>query len=112
MAIIGIDFDKTIHDQDNPPAGKKLGPPLPLAKESLERLHEAGYYILIHSCKSPKVIRPWMEYFKIPFDAIWGESPADVGCKPNCDVFLDDKALYHTSWEQTMKELKDRGFKV
>ena len=112
MAFICIDFDLTIHDQHNPPPGHKLGPPLPLAKESMERLHDSGHYLMIHSCKSAAVIRPWLEYFKIPFDAIWGESPADVGCKPNGDVFVDDKSLYHTSWEQTMKELKDRGFKL
>lgn len=97
---IGVDFDHTICDTGNPRPGRKMGDPFPGAKERLEQLRKDGHYILIHSCNRPQVIKDWMGYFKIPYDSIWGASPADMGHKPACDIYLDDRAVRFESWDK------------
>lgn len=96
-----IDFDGTIHNPTKREVGYKLGTPYPYAQEALLALHQAGHKIIVHSCNNPKVIRNWMEYFCIPFDAIWGESPGDYGQKPIADVYIDDKAIrFENNWAE------------
>lgn len=107
--ILAIDWDRTLHDTDHPVPGRKLGPPLPGAREALWKLKEAGHKIIIHSCASHKAIRPWMDYFVIPFDYIWGESPGDYGVKPAADFYIDDRGLFFQSWDQTLAEIEQRG---
>lgn len=93
--VIGIDFDGTIHDWEHPVAGRRLGPPLPGAKEALERLKAHGHSIVIHSCNREEVIAKWMDYWQIPYDVIWTS-------KPRCDLFIDDRALPFSSWSEIM----------
>ena len=109
MSNIAIDFDLVLHMQDKPIEGKKMGPPYPDAKEAMATLKDAGHHLIIWSCKSPKVTRPWLEFYKIPFSSIWGESLEDLGHKPQCSYYIDDRAVHHINWEQTMLELKNRG---
>jgi len=107
--ILAIDWDRTIHDTDRPIEGRKLGAPVPGAKEALTKFKTAGYKIIIHSCARPKIIRDWMTYFEIPFDYIWGEAPADYGHKPVADLYIDDRGLHFQSWARTLEEVEDRG---
>ena len=102
---IAIDFDHTLHDARHPLDGRRMGPPILGAKEALETLRERGYKVIIHSCNRPKVIRAWMEYYKIPFDSIWGEHASDIG-KPAADFYCDDSAITFTNdWDATVKLL-------
>ena len=41
----------------------------------------------------------WCQYFKIPYDFITNE-------KPDCMVYLDDRAIRFTSWEQALKDIE------
>ena len=91
--VVAIDFDGTIHDYKNPKEGRRMGPPFEGTLEALTALRAAGHKIIIHSCNRPKVIRDWMEWYKIPFDYIWGESPGDYGQKPVADWYVDDRAI-------------------
>ena len=112
MGTIAIDFDNVIHDRNNPVEGKRMGPPFPDAKDSLARIVEAGHHVMIHSCNNSKVIRDWLEYYGIPFHSIWGESPLDKGHKPKADFYIDDRAIHHVNWEQTIAQLSERGLKL
>ena len=95
--VIAIDFDGTLHDWHHPVEGRKMGPPMEGAKAALDRLRELGHKLVIHSCNNEVVIADWMEYFNIPYDLIWTQ-------KPNCDLFIDDRAVPFTSWAEIMGE--------
>ncbi len=104
--VIAVDFDYTIHDNNNVPPGRKLGPPLPGAKEALVALHEKGHQIIIYTCrandgpKAIKVVADWLAYFKIPYDVIW-EAP-----KPICDWYVDDRAIgFRGNWTETLEQV-------
>ena len=104
---IAIDFDRTICDTDNVTPPYKMGPPITGAVEALQRLHEAGHKIIIHSCRSSdgpkaiKVMEDWLEYFKVPYDSVW----SDIG-KPVADWYIDDKGYYFTGdWEAVLDGL-------
>jgi hypothetical protein len=45
-----------------------------------------------------KIIVDWLTKWEIPFDEIWS--------KPNCDIFIDDKAVKFTNWENIKQEIK------
>jgi hypothetical protein len=104
---LAIDFDDTIHDRQNPKPGRRMGEPLPGAKETIEALRARGWYILIHSCNRPEVIRDWMQYYQIPYDAIWGASPGDLGQKPAADWYIDDRAICFTTWEDVLEKVTE-----
>jgi len=97
---LAIDFDYTIHDNAHPVPGRKMGPPMPGAKEALELFKRHGHEIIIHSCNNPRVIRDWMLYWQVPFDSIWTEPG-----KPIADFYIDDRAFRFTSWSQTLEDI-------
>ena len=86
---LGIDFDWTLWD-----TGAKK--PMPGAQEALDAFHERGWRVMVHSCNSPTFIREMCEKHRLSVDAIWGEGPADVGCKPICSAYVDDRGFRFT----------------
>lgn len=107
--VVAIDFDHTLCDTHNITPPFKIGPPLPGAKESLVKLKEKGWTIIIYTCrandgdKAVRVVEDWMKYFKIPFDYVW---TAEKGAKPVADYYIDDKAIYFKDWTSIMEILK------
>ena len=105
LMIAAIDFDHTIHDNNNILPNFKLGQPMAGAKEALTKMRLAGHTILIHTCrandgaKAVRVVEDWMKYFQIPFDAVW---QAHNGAKPVADYYIDDKGLRFTTWQEVM----------
>lgn len=94
---LAIDFDGVIHDFKNPASGRKMGPPIIGAKEALENFKNRGDEVIIFTVwggteQGRNTISKWMEYFKIPFSSITNQ-------KPNCDYYIDDKAVHFTSWD-------------
>ena len=100
--VIGIDFDGTIHNCGHPIPGRHMGPPMRGAKEILTRLKRQGHGIVIHTCNREKIVADWMHYYEIPYDLIWTQ-------KPNCDVFIDDRAITFTDWGAVADTLKAGG---
>ena len=92
--VLAIDWDGVIHDWEHVPPGRRLGPPMLGAKDALIQLKEAGHHIIIHSCNKPGVIADWMAYFEIPYSSIWCGNGKVIA-----DVYLDDRAVHFTSWE-------------
>lgn len=82
---LGIDFDHTLVEGDVP---------LPGAKDALQRLHDAGHIILIHSCNNPDWIRRVLNNNEMYYDGVWeGQG------KPVCDWYIDDRAIpFNGSW--------------
>jgi phosphoglycolate phosphatase-like HAD superfamily hydrolase len=100
--VLALDFDGVIHDYRNPVEGRKMGPPMPGAKEALQRLEDLGHSVIIHTCKPPKVVAAWMDYFGIPYEQIW-----DLPGKPQADAYIDDLAIRFSDWGQVMRDLEN-----
>lgn len=103
---LAVDFDSVIHDPFNVPKGYKLGQPVEGAVKALQGLKRQGAIIVIHSVwaateKQCEAISKWCRYFDVPYDFITNQ-------KPDCDFYIDDRAIHHTSWQNTLQEITKR----
>lgn len=93
--VLAVDFDGVIHDRANSVEGRKMGPPIDGAKETLKALYRNGDTIIVFCVwgggQGEKVIADWMQFYGIPFDKI-------TNVKPQADCYLDDKAVRFTDW--------------
>ena len=110
MGKIAIDFNGTIEDSNNVPKGKKFGPPLPGAEDTLEGLIQEGHEVIIFTemaktSSGRQAVADWLEYFDISYSEI-------TALKPNASIFIDDKGLRFTSWASTIKELRGFGIEL
>ena len=96
---IVVDLDGTICEHRYP----AFGMPIAGVLEALQRLKEAGYWIIISTFRtssyfrengmydpqvnSPEVVRAYLEDQQIPFDEIWMQD------KPVAVAYIDDRAL-------------------
>jgi hypothetical protein len=96
---IVVDFDGTICEHRFP----AFGEPLAGAREALQRLKAAGYWIIIHTVRtsssyrstdiydpeihSPEAVRAYLERHQIPCDEIW------LHDKPVAMAYIDDRGL-------------------
>lgn len=92
-----IDFDRVVHDADNPVQGRRMGPPIEGAKDALKDIRNAGNEIIIFTVwggtdQGRDTIKKWMQYYEIPFDSI-------TNVKPNADIFIDDRAVRFIDWK-------------
>jgi hypothetical protein len=94
-----VDLDGTICEHRYP----AFGEPIAGAREALQRLKEAGYWIIIHTVRtssyyqqvqmydteinSPEVVRAYLERHQIPFDEIW------LHDKPVAMAYIDDRGM-------------------
>jgi hypothetical protein len=105
---LAIDWDDVIHDRDSRPKGKKLGLPYPNVDGILEDLIQDGHEVIIFTVvasnsSGKKAVEDWLEYFDIPYTRV-------TAVKEDADVYVDNKAVRHTSWRSTIKELNRLGF--
>jgi 2'-5' RNA ligase len=99
---ICIDLDKTIAQDATFPA---IGDPIEGAKESLAKLQEMGYNVVIYSCRADseeglELVREWLDKHEIPYDSIF------EGEKPFSKYFIDDKAIHFDSWKNVLKQVE------
>jgi FMN phosphatase YigB (HAD superfamily) len=96
---IVVDLDGTICEHRFP----AFGEPIAGAREALQRLKDAGYWIVIHTVRtssyyrdtglydpevnSPEAVRAYLEQHQIPFDEIW------LPDKPVAMAYIDDRGL-------------------
>jgi hypothetical protein len=98
--ILAIDFDGVIHN--NPTKG--MGNPIEGAKESLHKLYWDNR-IIIHSVRATtedgkRMIESWMNEKEIPYHEV-------TSTKPQADVYLDDKAIRFTRWDESMISIQN-----
>lgn len=93
--IIAVDFDGVLHTGDYP----IIGSPLADARAVLQRLHSAGHYIILWTCRNDDQLLEainWLLMHEIPFNRINDNSPdnlTDYGKntrKVYADVYVDD----------------------
>lgn len=96
---IVVDLDGTICEHRYP----AFGEPIAGAREALQRLKEAGYWIIIHTVRtssyyqqvqmyspevnSPEVVSAYLKRHQIPFDEIW------LHDKPVAMAYIDDRGM-------------------
>jgi hypothetical protein len=94
-----VDFDGTICEHRFP----AFGEPIAGAREALQRLKQAGFWIIIQTVRtssyyrtvgmyqpavnSPEAVRAYLEHHQIPFDEIW------LPDKPVALAYIDDRGL-------------------
>jgi hypothetical protein len=96
---IVVDLDGTICEHRFP----AFGEPIAGAREALQRLKRAGYWIIIHTFRtssyyrktgtydpevnSPEAVSAYLEHHRIPFDEIWMHD------KPVAVAYIDDRGI-------------------
>lgn len=100
--IIAIDFDGVIHDYKNPIEGRRMGKPIEGTLEALAKLEGDDCRIIVFSTWAHeggmKVIQDFMNYYKLPYHEI-------TNIKPQADVYIDDKAIRFTTWEEVLTKV-------
>ena len=107
---IVIDFDGTICEHKFP----DIGEPNAWRKRGAGNFKEAGYRIIIHTCRTasywkgiipgnqPKLIEGFMKYHKLPYDTIWmPDQPIGV-------AYIDDKAIrFENNWKAIVENIQN-----
>ena len=100
--VILVDFDGTLHDIKHPVPGRRMGPPMPGAKEAMDILKQRGNTLIVFSVRGyephRKVLADWLDYYQIPYDDI-------TNIKVQCDWIIDDRAIRHISWANTLLKI-------
>lgn len=108
---IAIDFDGTIVEDRFP----DIGPLLPAAKETMQRIKKEGGEITIWTCRegeSLQAARSFLIKEQIPFDYLNRNHPALIqrfnnDCrKIGADLYIDDKAMFQAiDWNDIAEHL-------
>lgn len=103
---ICVDFKGTLEDSGHIPVGKKFGPPQPGAEDVAEDLIQGGHKVIVFTTiaanpSGRQAVEDWLEYFDIPYTGV-------TAVKPEADLYIDNKAVYHKDWGQTVKEINRR----
>lgn len=99
---ICVDLDRTLA---KPAKHPDIGEPIEGAKESLAKLKELGYNVIIYSCRGDteeglKSIEDWMDKHDMPYDSIFS------GEKPFYKYLIDDRAIKFDNWESVLKQVE------
>ena len=90
---IAVDWDGVVYDHET----KRLKDG---AKDGLYKLFEDGWNIFIYSSNQSDWIARLIEEYELPPMTIWKGSG-----KPNCDCYLDDRAIRFFNWEQSLWDI-------
>jgi phosphoglycolate phosphatase-like HAD superfamily hydrolase len=80
---------------------RPLAEPIAGAREALEKLRAAGYIVVVYTARSwgeHRATKHWLDQHGFTYDGI------QMG-KPVADVWIDDRALRFTSWNETLRQL-------
>ncbi len=98
-----IDFDGTLSKT----VDRDLGAPFEGAIESLQKFKDAGFRIVIYSCRALsdeglRQITEWLVQYKCPYDEIFRG-------KPDAEYYIDDKAIpFKGDWNNVYQEVATR----
>lgn len=106
MARIAVDIDGVIANKlegGKYPEDYAKKEPLPHAIESLKLLKEQGYYIYLFTARHEEdreITEKWLK--EHGFEGLYNELIMD---KPKYDIFIDDRAIRHEDWHDTLAKI-------
>ena len=92
---LAVDFDRVLHDTDNPVMGRRMGAPMEGAVASMWALRRRGYRLVVFTTNRIAPVTDWLDYYQVAYDDV-------TNTKPDADIYIDDKALRHVNWTDTM----------
>lgn len=106
---IVVDLDGTILEYGGWRDHSHFGKPIPKAKESLQKLKERGYIIIIWTTRNNKEeIAHYLKKLGIPFDYINENpfQPPDCSNKIYADYYVDDRAIeFRGDWQEVLGKI-------
>lgn len=104
MATICVDFDKTIHDQDHPMPGHRMGPPMPGAVEGMKKLNMQGHTLIVFTARATghaerKAVEDWLHHFGVPYKMVTNIKPI------HAVLYIDDRGYRFHNWDQTLRDV-------
>lgn len=108
---ICIDFDGVISEYTGWKGKGVFGNLVPKTQESMQKLKELGWTIIIHTTRSETdLVKEYLDKYSISYDYInFNPENINAGChigKPIAHVYLDDRGVRFTgNWEGTLKEI-------
>lgn len=98
--VIALDFDNVLHNYTGWNNGK-LNTPIEGAVEAWYKLYEAGYTLVIFTCRDDlENVRAWM-HRHFDFERHIGHfyEPVITNKKPLAIAYIDDRAIRFTNWD-------------
>lgn len=80
---------------------RPLAQPIQGARQALQRLRDAGHTIVVYTARGwaeYRVARKWLDDHGFAYDGL------HMG-KPIADVWIDDRALRFTNWDEALRQL-------
>ncbi len=110
---VAVDLHGTLADHQQGDGPTPIGPPLPGAREAMEKFRELGFRTVINSVLGDvQTIREWLTINNIPCDYInespWGNDTETSG-KIDADVYVDDRGMHFKGdWEKIEDKVRER----
>jgi trehalose-6-phosphatase len=104
---IMVDLDGVLATEERT-FDRPLAQPLPGAREALQQLRDAGHTIVVYTARGwaeYRYTKQWLDDNGFAYDGL------HMG-KPIADVWIDDRAIRHTGWDETLRQLSSNGVGV
>ena len=107
MAVIGIDFDGTLIEQEEYPSTRMK--PLPYAISSLKKLAKMGHKLILCSARYGwyrQLARGFIMAHNLPIEV------PKSRIKPSCDIYIDDRnfGCENINWKEIVAEIERRTY--
>lgn len=99
---IMVDLDGVICTEERA-FERPLAEPLPGAREAIQKLRDAGCIVVVYTARGWAELRTtekWLADHGIGYDGL-------LMGKPIADVWIDDRAIRFTSWDDVAGQLDD-----
>ena len=97
---IFVDLDGVLATEERT-FDRPLAAPLPGARDALAALHAAGRTVVVYTGRGwpeYRYTKQWLDEHGFQYDAL-------LMGKPIADVWIDDRAIRHTGWADTLQQL-------
>lgn len=108
--VIAVDLDGTLAEYDGWKGEDHIGAPRLLARESMQKLKQAGYKIIIWTVRgNTQRVEGWLRQNLIPYDHINynNKQPRGSSGKVAADIYIDDRAVpANNPWPVILRDVE------